>query len=420
MKHMVETVDVVLDWHSRGALQLVGQLHRQATRGAPVVAFEYAREWLQQARGLALDPDLSLMPGRSYPPHQRTDFGLFLDSAPDRWGRMLLQRRENWQARHEGRKPKSLREWDFLLGVEDVTRLGGLRFRRSPTAPWLATDAELSVPPLSHVRELAATAALVEADTGAATDDEEGRWLKQLCAPGSSLGGARPKAVVLDEQGHLCLAKFPGRQDRTDVAAWEHVANLLARRAGIDVPETQLLQWGQTGSTLLIKRFDRTPLGGRIHYASAMTLLARRDGEGGASYLELAELLMRQGARPTLDAVELFRRALFNVAVSNTDDHLRNHGFLLTERGWALAPAFDVNPNPEGGAHALALDELTDEGDLDTVMSARKSYGVSDKDAKASLTAVLAAISDWRAVAERAGIARRETERYATAFLAAR
>lgn len=416
MRQAADKVEVVLDWGGRGGPEVVGYLYNEATRGAAVMAFEYARSWLQQGRTWALDPELSLVPGRTYPPNRRNEFGLFLDSAPDRWGRMLLQRRENWLARQEGRKPKALREWEFLIGVEDVTRLGALRFRRSEKDPWLATDSDLPVPPVSHVRELAATAARVEADAGAATDEEEGRWLKQLCAPGSSLGGARPKAVVRDERGDLCLAKFPGRQDRVDVAAWEHVANLIARRAGIDAPETRLLQWGQAGSTLLIKRFDRTAQGGRIPYASAMTLLGRRDGESGASYLELAELLMQQGARAQSDAVELFRRALFNVAVSNTDDHLRNHGFLLTERGWALAPAFDVNPNPDGGPHALALDELVDDGDLETVMDARKSYGVHEKDARAALKAVTTAVGEWRAVAERVGIARREMEAYASAF----
>lgn len=300
----------------------------------------------------------------------------------------------------------------------DTTRLGALRFRRSPQQEFLARSEDMAVPPLAHVRELAAVAALIEADAPAADDGEEARWLRQLCAPGSSLGGARPKAVVCGEAGRLCLAKFPSRNDTRDVAAWEFVLNQLSQLAGIAVPHARLLPWGTGGSTLLLQRFDRTAEGGRIPYASAMTLLGRRDGEEGASYLELAEFLMREGAERQADAAQLFRRVLFNVAVSNTDDHLRNHGFFLTPRGWTLAPAFDVNPNPHGGAHALALNELEDEGDLAVVMAARRAYGISEAEAQAALKAVLGAVSQWRSVAERAGIARREIEGCAAAFLA--
>lgn len=417
MKPASDTVEVVLDWEALGGPQGVGTLHREAARGASVVSFEYARSWLRNGLGLALDPDLSLVPGRTYTQPDRTDFGVFLDSSPDRWGRMLLQRWENWQARRDGRKPRTLREWDFLLGVQDVTRLGALRLRRAGESSFLAESDGLAVPPLAQVRELAAAASSIEADDKNVDDDQEGRWLRQLVAPGSSLGGARPKAMVLDEAGRLCLAKFPSRQDRTDAAAWEFVLNQLACQAGIAVPHARLLPWGENGSTLLLTRFDRTPTGARIPYASAMTLLERRDGESGASYLELAELLMRQGSNRQTDAVELFRRVLFNVAVSNTDDHLRNHGFFLTLKGWTLAPAFDMNPNLDGGPHAIALDELTDDGDVGTVMAARKEYGVSASDAKAAQGSVLGAVKGWRAVAEKAGIARREVEAYAGAFL---
>ena len=407
-----EAIEVVLDWTEVGGEKSVGVLHMQPTRGNAVLSFEYTRSWLSEGRGLALDPDLDLLPGRTFPRQDRSDFGVFLDSAPDRWGRMLLQRRENWHARQEGRKPRTLREWEFLLGIHDTTRLGALRFRRPGGGPFLAPDDGLAVPPLAHLRELAAAARHVEADD----EDVEGRWLRQLVAPGSSLGGARPKAVVKDEQGHLCIAKFPSAQDRVDVGAWDFVANALARKAGIEVPDARKLDLGGRGSTLLLRRFDRTDSGARVPYASAMTLLGRRDGEPGASYLDLAELLMRDGARAKADMAQLFKRALFNVAVSNTDDHLRNHGFLLLRSGWVLGPAFDVNPNPDGGAHALALDEVDDDGDIATVMATSRAYGLSAAEADVAREAVLGAVATWRTTAAQAGISKREIDQYHAAF----
>lgn len=417
MKPTTDSVQVVLDWEALGGQQVVGTLHMEATRSTPVFSFGYDAAWLHDHRGVALDPDLALVRGRSWPRPDQLNFGIFLDSAPDRWGRTLLQRRENWQARQDGRKPRVLREWDFLLGVEDVTRLGALRFRRPPAPEFLAHSDGLAVPPVAHLRELVAVAAAIDQGDRDVSQEEEGRWLRQLVAPGSSLGGARPKAVVRDEAGHLCLAKFPARLDRWSVAAWEYVLNQLARHAGIAVADARLLDLGEFGSTLLLRRFDRTESGARIPFASAMTLLGRRDGEPGASYLELAELLMRQGAQAAADARELFARVLFNVAVSNTDDHLRNHGLFLTPSGWALAPAFDMNPNPQGGPHALLLDEVHDEGDLDTVMASHRSFGLTAQEAGRAHNGVVGAVRDWQRVAAGVGIDRREIERMAPAFV---
>ncbi len=416
MKAVADSVEVVLDWDALGGQRRVGTLHVDAARGVQVYSFEYDAAWLADNRGVPLDPDLALMRGRSWPRPNRDNFGVFLDSAPDRWGRTLLQRRENWQARKEGRKPRVLRQWDFLLGVEDVTRLGALRFRRPPDAVFVADSGALAVPPVSDLRELAAVAAAIDRDEGDVSEEQEGRWLRQLVAPGSSLGGARPKAVVRDESGFLCLAKFPARLDRFNVGAWEFVLNQLAWQAGIAVPDARLLDLSEFGSTLLTRRFDRTASGARIPYASAMTLLGRADGDVGASYLELTELLMRQGAKARADTCELFARVLFNVAVSNTDDHLRNHGMFLTQTGWTLAPAFDVNPNPHGGPHALLLDELHDEGDLDTVMASHRSFGLTAAEANRALQAVVGAVRQWQRVAADAGIGRREIERMSPAF----
>jgi serine/threonine-protein kinase HipA len=259
---------------------------------------------------------------------QRKNFGIFLDSAPDRWGRVLMQRRENARARQEKRKPRALTDWDFLLGVHDETRLGALRFREADNTPFIVSDAQFAAPPLTSVRELQAASLQFEKHIDEEDNPLYEKWLTQLFAPGSSLGGARPKASVRDEAGILCMAKFPSRNDTRDMGGWELVAHSLARRAGIIVPNARPLRFPESPySTFLVKRFDRTARRGRLAFVSAMTLTQHPDGEAGASYLELVDLLQSRGADTHSDCVQLFRRVLFNILVHNTDDHLRNHGF---------------------------------------------------------------------------------------------
>ncbi len=245
-------------------------------------------------------------------------------------GRVLMQRRENMR---EGRRARSLVEWEFLLGVHDETRLGALRFQDPDTGQFVERDDDFAAPPITSLRELQAASLQFEehADEEAHPDYE--RWLRQLFAPGTSLGGARPKASVRDEEGMLCLVKFPSRQDRRDVGAWELVAHRLAAKAGIKIPYTRALRIPDSSyTTFLARRFDRTPQGRRLAFVSAMALTQRSDGEAGSSYLELIDLLQSQGSNTHDDCVELFRRVVFSILIHNTDDHLRNHGFLSASK----------------------------------------------------------------------------------------
>jgi serine/threonine-protein kinase HipA len=328
-----------------------------------------------------------------------------------------MQRRENTRARREKRKPRALTEWDFLLGVHDETRLGALRFRASPDGPFLDSDAEFAAPPLTSLRELQAASLQFEQHIDEEDNPEYEKWLTQLFAPGTSLGGARPKASVRDENGNLCMAKFPSRNDTRDMGGWELVANRLAIRAGISAPEARPLRLADGPyTTFVVKRFDRTPRGGRLAFISAMTLTQRLDGDEGASYLELVDLLQSRGANTRADCEQLFRRVLFNVLIHNTDDHLRNHGFFVDESGVRLSPAYDMDPSMDRQELALAIDEVETACDVSIAMDASNDYGLEKKDADAALKEVHAAICRWREEATRLNIARTEQDLMSNAF----
>lgn len=353
----------------------MGVLHRQAARGGDVYWFEFDADWLGRRDPIALDPDLLPAPGRTYPPAGRTQFGVFMDSAPDRWGRTLMQRREALLAVQEKRPARTLMEWDYLLGVHDHSRLGALRFRANLQSPFLDDARTNAAPPLASLRELQAAARALEEDRGG--DDAHIRTvLDQLLAPGSSLGGARPKASVVDERGQLCIAKFPSGQDEWDVGAWEAVAHRLAQRAGVRVPAIRTVRFTPEGHTFIAQRFDRTSTGGRLAFVSAMTLLQRADGDSDASYLELVDLLQSRGAQTQADCEELFRRVVLSICISNTDDHLRNHGFIIGSAGLVLSPAFDINPNPHKKLLSLAIDEVNATLSLNVAESAAQYYGL--------------------------------------------
>src|ERR1017187_7484429 len=279
-----DTVHVYADLERFRHPALMGELHCQQSRSGEIFSFNYDRTWLAGAETFAFDPDLALVAGHQYPASDRANFGIFLDSSPDRWGRLLMQRRENSRARQEGRRARTLTEWDFLLGVHDETRLGALRFRVPPDGPFIDSDAHLAAPPITSLRELQAASLQFEQHLNEEKHPEYERWLTQLFAPGTSLGGVRPKASVRDEGGALCMAKFPSRQDTRDVGAWELVANRLAAKAGIDVPDARPLHFEEsTFTTFLVKRFDRTTEGRRLAFVSAMTLTQHKDGDEGAS-----------------------------------------------------------------------------------------------------------------------------------------
>jgi serine/threonine-protein kinase HipA len=400
---MSDELEVWIDDADRGAeSRRVGTQARSASRGQEAVRFRYAGEWLDDATAFAVDPELPLTPGDFLPRSGRGLHGVFLDSAPDRWGRVLMERREAGAARREGRRPRRLTEWDFLVGVHDAARMGALRLSDPSSSRWV-DDRKPGIPPAARLRELEAAARAI--DAGEATGRaEESEWLRLLVVPGSSLGGARPKASFTDEDGSLWLAKFPAADDRRDVGAWELVAHDLARAAGIDVAEARIERFAGRHHTYCVKRFDR--IGARRRsYVSGMTLLQRDDGDR-ASYLELAEALQLQGDADHVDADlrQLYRRVAFSVLIGNRDDHLRNHGFLRGRTGWRLAPAFDVNPSPDKPEHALAIDELDPRPDLATLRATARFYRLDESAAADVEAEVREATASWRAVAKALGL----------------
>jgi len=380
------------------------------------VRFSYEREWLKNPACFMVDPDLSLDTADFFPKPEAGNFGVFLDSSPDRWGQMLMKRREALEAKDEGRAPRTLYAWDFLLGVQDVTRQGALRFRRADDGPFLAAS-DLAAPPVTRLAELEAVALEI---TAKRIDDLDQlrRWLAVLVAPGASLGGARPKANFVQADGSLWIAKFPAHDDDRDVGAWESIVHGMAAKAGVDVPPARRLRFGSPFHTFCVQRFDRRGTG-RAFYASAMTML-RKDASEATSYLELAEFLRRAGARGHVlsDLEQLFRRVAFNVAVGNRDDHLRNHGFILGAEGWRLAPAFDVNPNADKAEHVLNIDDADNRSDPDLVLSTAGFYGLSAERARRIQDEVAKAVAPWRALAREAGISKADIELTSGAFLA--
>ncbi len=406
-----DTLEVWLDAES-GPPSLVGTLSHD--RGQ--VRFRYERAWLNDARAFAIDPDLSLDSHPFFPRAELGNFGVFLDSSPDRWGQTLMKRREALQARDESRPPGNLYAWDFLVGVQDFTRQGALRFRAPGTDVFLSND-PLPAPPLTSLRELQQVAAELSSRR---IDDLDAlrKWLAVLVAPGASLGGARPKANFTDVDGALWFAKFPARDDERDVGAWEYLVHELEVQARIDVAPTRRIKLDGSCHTFCTRRFDRVA-GARRFYASAMTLL-RKERSEGTSYLELAQFIRAQGdaEHAARDLEQLFRRVAFNVAVGNRDDHLRNHGFLLGQSGWRVAPAFDINPNVDKTEHVLSLDDSDNHPDLATVLRTAEFYGLRPARAGEILDEVLAACRGWRAAARRAQIAAADIELTAGAFSA--
>ncbi len=411
-----KSIEVFADWTELGGPILMGWLSVSPSRGKEIFSFEYEPSWLSSRHHSQLDPALGLYAGAQYPTAGQPSFGVFLDSAPDRWGRVLMRRREAHLARVEGRRPRRLAESDYLLGVFDGHRPGALRF--SMGGPFLDDDEDLATPPWTSLRDLEHASWQLERED-ADSNPDLGKWLAMLVVPGSSLGGARPKASVIDEQQRLWIAKFPSRHDTHDVGAWEGVVHTLARRAGVSVPEARTRRFGARLHTFLSRRFDRTEGGRRLHMASAMTLLERRDGDDadeGVSYLELADLLTRLGGSTAADLEQLWRRIVFFVCVSNTDDHLRNHSFMLTPRGWVLSPAYDMNPDPLGGGLKLNISETDNAQDLDLALEVAPHFRLGRSAATEILDEVRQAVRSWPQAAEVHGLGRPERDRMRWAF----
>ena len=377
--------------------------------------FRSDNEWIK--RGISIDPELPLFSGLHYA-SSNDNFGIFKDSSPDRWGQLLMKRREILLSKIEKTEPRTLVGIDFLVGVHDSHRMGGLRFKESNEDEFLSNDERLAAPPWTSLRDLEYAVHQYEKNADE-LDEASLKWINQLIAPGSSLGGARPKADVVDTNGKQWIAKFPGKNDDSDVGLWEMVVHELAIQAKISVPNALVKKLASPYHTYLSQRFDRTEDNKRIHFASAMTLLQRKDGDdadSGVSYLDLVGLIKSICEDVTTNLGELFRRVLFSVCVSNTDDHLRNHGFLFTEAGWTLSPAFDINANETGTGLKLNIDEEDNSLDINLVMKTAPYYLLSDKRASEIKDEVIKAVSNWRKVAASYKISPSEIERKAKAF----
>ena len=396
---------------------LMGRLYVNVIKGGESYSFEYDKDWLKKTGlKITLDPELMPYAGRQYPSGKNI-FGVFADASPDRWGRVLMNKRERILAEKEGRKPSKLHDSDYLLGVYDETRMGGIRFKADPEGPFLSDDKETAAPPWATLRTLEEASRNFESDESGLPE----KWLNQLIKPGSSLGGARPKATVVDTSGQLWIAKFPSKHDENDNGAWEMVVHSLAVLCGLDVPEAKLEKFSSLGSTYLVKRFDRI-LNRRVHFASAMTLLGKTDGASvadGTSYLDIAAFIKSYGAQPKKDLLELWKRIVFNMAVTNTDDHLRNHAFILAKSGWILSPLYDVNPVPYGDELSLNVDEEDNSINIDLAIQTAFRFGITEREAEVYAKEILTTIKrNWEETASGYGLTRRQIEEMRPAFSA--
>lgn len=409
---------VYADWQGIDGPILIGTLTADIVKAKEIFSFEYTAEWLRSKQAMSLDPDLQLYGGRQYIRDEKLNFGLFMDSSPDRWGRVLMKRREALIARQEERRPLTLHESDFLLGVYDGNRMGGLRFKLYPDGPFLGHEQGLAAPPWVRLRELENASLQLENDH-VVDKNEELKWLNLLMAPGASLGGARPKASVTRPDGSLWIAKFPSISDEVDTGAWEMVVSDLATKAEINTAPAMIRKFSGKHHTFLSRRFDRMADQRRVHFASAMTLLGYQDGtdfQEGVSYLEIVEFIQRNGTNPTQNLIELWKRVLFNVLVKNTDDHLRNHGFILEGTGWVLSPAYDMNPVPRGSGLTLNISEDDNALDTDLVLSVAPYFRLSKEEAKELISSFRKIVSGWGAVADQYHLSRVEKEAMADAF----
>lgn len=411
---------VYADWKGMYVPRLMGVLRAEQVRGNEVFSFEYDKSWLDSAERHLLDPDLIHYSGPQYTTEEKENFGIFLDSSPDRWGRVLMLRREAVMARMEKRPQRNLMPSDYLLGVYDEHRMGALRFKESKDGPFVNDNREMATPPWTSIRELEFASKKLEEDNSV-DDPEYLKWLNLLTAPGSSLGGARPKASVMDNNNHLWIAKFPSIRDDIDVGGWEKVVHELAVRSDIKMSESMIQKFSGNQFTFLTKRFDRTPNKERIHFASAMTLLGRVDGDNyqsGVSYLDLVGFIMQNGDKDFVasDLEELWRRIVFSICVKNTDDHLRNHGFILGENGWKLSPAYDVNAVPTGSGLSLNISDEDNSLDLNLALEVAEFFRLNSIEAKEIIKQVQKNVSKWKLIAANYGLSRREQELMSFAF----
>ncbi|WP_299528868.1 type II toxin-antitoxin system HipA family toxin [Ulvibacterium sp.] len=407
---------VYAHWQGMPEAKMIGVLAAHYAKGKKAFSFEYNKDWIKSEQQLLLDPDIQFYSGPQYP-NNKENFGVFLDSMPDTWGRTLMKRRAAQLAKEKDQKAPTLYEIDYLLGVYDESRMGALRFKTDPKGPFLDNSESNPTPPWSSVRELQEAAKNFENDTD---NDEVRKWLAVLMAPGSSLGGARPKANILDEHGNLWIAKFPSKNDIIDKGAWEFLAYRLAVNCGIEMASSRIERIVGNYHTFFTQRFDRAQEE-RIHFSSAMTMTGNNEDtirDSPASYLDIAEFIQTNGVNIDKNLHQLWRRIVFNIAISNTDDHLRNHGFILTSKGWVLSPAYDINPSTDKDGLALNIDMENNSLDLELAKNVGEYFRLNDKQMDTIIEEVLNSVTQWKEIAEKIGISRGEQELMAGAFSA--
>lgn len=403
------------DWLDKP--ELVGELCYEKLRGSESYAFRFDDNWLKFHAGIKLSEDINNYPGLQYTQPGNDIFGCFSDALPDRWGRTLLKRREQIQASEEKRAVRNLSSFDYLMGIDDFSRMGGFRLKRELDGDFINVSPSLKIPPLTELRQLVLASQEVEKSEENDVLPEK-KWIAQLIQPGTSLGGARPKAGVLDDSGNLCIAKFPSRKDDYDTGLWEHFSHLLARKADIYAAQTKVLGGLGKYHTLLSKRFDRTDEGKRIHFASSMSLIGLRDGDnaqGGYGYLNIVDFILQSCCDVEKNLQELYRRVAFNICIGNSDDHFRNHGFLLTPRGWTLSPAYDMNPTLNE-YQSLLINESSNKADIRTLLESCESYMIKKEVAENIIRQVQAAVAGWENLAVLLQIPAREVTMFKDRF----
>lgn len=392
----------------------IGKLTAQGGKNKTTFSFEYDKDWLTTNVEFILDPDISWFSGRQFPDGKQ-NFGIFSDSMPDTWGRTLMKRKAAQIAKENNKTTPILHEIDYLLGVYDNSRMGALRFKLKKDGAFLDNSNETPIPPWSSIRELQYASNIIEADK---ESPEIKKWLSILLAPGSSLGGARPKANILDKKKHLWIAKFPSKNDVTDKAAWEYLAYKLAINAGIVMSESKIEKVAGIFHTFLTKRFDRKGKK-RVHFASAMTMTDNNEDkirDTTPSYLEIAEFIQFSGSEIEKDLHQLWRRIVFNIAISNTDDHLRNHGFIIEKNQWRLSPAYDINPSIDKSGLSLNIDMHYNDLDFDLAKSVGEYFKLNNIQTSKIINEVKSAVKEWRKLAENIGISKKEQELMSSAF----
>lgn len=399
MNEDLNTLEVYLDVDTTPVR--IGTLSRDGEQ----IRFRYDDAWRKSGAAFQIDPSLELAEGEFFPDAKQSNFGIFLDSAPDRWGQKLMERRERLVAQEAGRRPRALSAWDFLIGVQDATRMGALRFKAPGDQPFLDHQ-RLPAPPVTSLAELQDVAHQLTRPGGTEHLDQLRRWLSVLVAPGASLGGARPKANFRQVGGELWIAKFPARDDTYDVALWEKLIHDMAHDADIKVPHSRLERFGDGYHTFCVQRFDRKPDGTRQFFISAMSGIGAADGTEG-SYLDLVQFIQDRGTTAqdiSTQLAQLFRRVIFSAQVGNRDDHLRNHGFTLEAGKWGLSKAYDMNTDFTKDEHVLSFDGAIHAPDISVILSTAEYYRLNQAQAEAILKEVSAITKTWKERARALGI----------------